>query len=183
MMLGKVQSSQEKLNMQLFKLALISIIALFCVVTGIGLLFPSSIRVSRAVNISAAPDSIYNYINDISFWKLWMEGVKDSNIDFANGKTNGEGAVAKMGTNEITMTHSAIDTISLIWKTQNGKTQTSGFELVPDSLKKTTRVQWYFLQQLKWYPWERFGAMANDKILGPSMDSSLNNLKRLLEFK
>lgn len=168
--------------MQLFKLAIISIVVLFCIVTGIGLLFPSSIRVSRAININASPDKVYSYINDISSWKLWMQGVKDNNIEFANAKKSGEGTVAKIGTNEIDITRSAVDTIELIWKTQNGKTQMSGFEFIPDAQKKITRVQWYFLQQLKWYPWERFGAMANEKILGPSMDSSLNSLKRIIEM-
>lgn len=168
--------------MQLLKLALISIVVLFCAVTAIGLLFPSTIEVTRAININAAPDSVKPFVTNISSWKLWMQNTDTANIFFKSAQTSGEGTIANISGNEITITHLTSDSIQLIWKTPGGKIQTSSFEFIADSLKKVTRLQWHFQQQLKWYPWERFGAMMNDKILGPLMDSSLNILKSKAEF-
>ena len=168
--------------MQLLKLALISIVVLFCVVTAIGLLFPSTIEVTRAVNINASPDSVKPFITNISNWKLWMQNTNNASILFKTTQTSGEGTIANISGNEITIAHVTKDSIQLIWKTPGGKIQMSNFEFISDSLKPITRLQWHFQQQLKWYPWERFGAMMNDKILGPLMDSSLNDLKRKIEF-
>jgi hypothetical protein len=44
-------------------------------------------------------------------------------------------------------------------------------------LSDTTVVQWYFDFRLKWYPWEKFGSIVFDQQLGPSMESSLENLR------
>jgi hypothetical protein len=42
-------------------------------------------------------------------------------------------------------------------------------------------LQWYFDIKLRWYPWEKFGSIVFDKQLGPPMEKSLGNLKKLLE--
>ncbi len=167
--------------MRLLKLAVISFIVLFLTVTGIGLLFPSEITVSRAVNINASPGMLHTFISNAANWELWMQHADNNSVQFLSSQTEGRGTSVKMGTGTITIIKSVPDTIETTWQNENGKIQTSAFILVADSLKKITRVQWYFKQQLKWYPWERFGAMMNDKILGPSMDSSLNILKKIAE--
>jgi hypothetical protein len=53
--------------------------------------------------------------------------------------------------------------------------------LIGDSLQKVTVVQWQFEQKIKWYPWEKFGSMMNDKILGTMMEKNLGNLRKLIE--
>ncbi len=54
-------------------------------------------------------------------------------------------------------------------------------QIYPDSAMNSTGVNWYFEQHLKWYPWERLPAIANDKIFGPFMEQSLDKLKALVE--
>jgi hypothetical protein len=53
----------------------------------------------------------------------------------------------------------------------------SGFNLLAYD-NNTTAVQWYFDIDIKWYPWEKFGSIILDKQMGPSMEKSLNNLKK-----
>lgn len=168
--------------MRILKLVLTSFFILFAIVTGIGLLFPSTVKVSRAVNISAPYDTVYKYLNDTKYWKLWMDGADSATIAFLSSKTEGTGTVIKIGTGgEVTITRNTADSIFSNWKSGEANIQHSVFTLMKDATNHVTTTQWSFEQQLNWYPWERFGSMANDKILGPIMEQSLDKLKRVLE--
>lgn len=169
------------MNIKIIRLIVISLIVLFSVVTGIGLLFPSTVRVSRAVTVNAGYDSVYKYLNDVKYWKLWMAGADSSTIEFLSARTAGMGTVAKIGTGQITITRNTPDSIYSTWKSEQGNVQTSAFTIIRDSANTKTVVQWYFEQKLNWYPWERFGSFANDKILGPVMEQSFDKLKRVIE--
>jgi hypothetical protein len=69
----------------------------------------------------------------------------------------------------------------MIWKSQKGNVQNSAFVLHNNTIQHNVTVQWFFEQKINWYPWERFGAMANDKIIGPVMEQSFDKLKKVLE--
>ncbi len=166
---------------RLLKLAVISFFILFAIVTSIGLLFPSMVRVSRAINISAPYDTVYNYLNDTKYWKRWMQGADSATIKFISTQTAGGGTEIKIGTGKVVIQRNTADSIVTVWTSEKGSVQTSGFVLLKDSAGSITAIQWYFDQQLKWYPWERFGSMGNDKILGPVMEESLDKLKKMLE--
>ena len=62
--------------MRFIKLGLISAVVLFAVVTAISLLFPSTVIVSRAVNISVPKDSIIDLVKDFNGWKQWIDGME-----------------------------------------------------------------------------------------------------------
>lgn len=165
--------------MRFLKLAFISFLVLFSLTTAIGLLFPSTVKVSRAANISAPYDSVYKYLEDVKYWKLWMAGADTGTISFLSARTAGKGTVATVGTGQVTITSTTKDSISSEWKSQQGNIQQSAFIVMQSGT--TTTVQWYFQQEIGWYPWERFGSFANDKLLGPVMEESLDKLKTILE--
>ncbi|HEY6976599.1 MAG TPA: hypothetical protein VH396_09915 [Chitinophagaceae bacterium] len=167
--------------MRFLKLAIGSLIILFLLTTAIGLFFPSAAKVTRVADIAASYDSVYHYLNDVKYWKLWMYGADTNIITFLSAKTAGTGTVAKIGTGQVTITRTTADSIYTIWKSQKGNIQNSAFVLHNNVTKHNITVQWFFEQKINWYPWERFGAMANDKILGPVMEQSLDKLKRVLE--
>lgn len=167
--------------MRALQLALISFVILFSVITAIGLLFPSTVRVSRAVNINASYDSVYQYLEDIKYWKVWMSSADTATIAFLSAKTKGTGTVATIGTGRVSMYKCTADSVLTEWKSAGGNVQHSAFVVLRDSADRVTTVQWYFEQQVGWLPWERFGSMANDKILGPVMEESLGKLKQVLE--
>jgi L-rhamnose isomerase len=47
----------------------------------------------------------------------------------------------------------------------------------------SVQVVWYIIEDLKWYPWEKFYGMMAEKMKGPLMQQSLDDLKAYLEAK
>lgn len=178
----KVRNSCFICSMKLVKLAIISVVFLFMVVTAIGLLLPSTVRVTRNITIPATGDTLYRYINDVKYWKLWMEGAKNSPVTFISKKTAGAGTKALIGNQRVDITKSTPGEVVTVWESnQSGRFQTGVFQLTGDSTVASTNVNWYYEQKLHWYPWERISAIANDKIIGPGMEQSLDNLKAIFE--
>lgn len=167
--------------MRFIKLAVFSAVVLFFIITAIGLLLPSTVKVSRTISINASHDTTYHYINDVKYWKLWMQGAEENTITFLSSRTAGIGTVAKIGTNQVSIEKSIPTFVETKWKGESGSVQTGGFNIIADSTNQSTTVNWYFEQHLSWYPWERLASITNEKILGPTMEQSLDNLKQLLE--
>jgi hypothetical protein len=162
--------------MRLLKLGFISIVIFFLLLTAIASLFPSDIVVSRAVNISANKDSIVHYISNYSKWNLWMEGAKQSGLKVVAQ----DSSKAFYGTIIIQRLFAANDVWKYEWKGKS-TTQNSTMQLIEKG--NVIIVQWQFEQHVKWYFWQKFGSMMNDKILGTTMEQSLDNLKKLIENK
>lgn len=174
-------NSQAGCGMKFIKLAIISFIVLFLIITGIGLLLPSTVRVTRNITIHASQDTLYRCISDVKYWKLWMEGAKNNNITFLSNKTAGAGTKVLIGNQRMDMTAATKNEVVTVWEGGNGRYQTGVFQLSGDSTTGNTNLNWYFEQKLNWYPWERISAISSDKILGPGMEQSLDNLKALFE--
>lgn len=161
--------------MRLLKLAFISVIVIFLVLTAFSLLLPSHVRVSRAINISAPAADIYRHVADLQQWTRWNQLLADSSITITSA------GATRMTTNrfDIDVLLAKPDSISTRWKQPNGKEFTGNFALIPSG--KVTIVQWYFDFHLRWYPWEKFAAIIYDDRMGPGMENSLTQLKALLE--
>lgn len=163
--------------MRFIKLGLISVFFLFLIITGIGLLLPSKVIVSRAVDITAPKDSIFKRVSNIYEWKNWVIGLnKEGVIITSPNEANLLGTVVK-----ITSTNNYI--IVSEWKGKNGTTQESLIRVIQDSTSPKAVAQWQFTEQLKWYPWQRFGSMMNEAIMGSQLESNLSNLKKLCETR
>lgn len=163
--------------MKLIKLFFFSVLSLFVIASFIGILLPSTVLVSRAVNITAPGDAILPYLKDIEQWKAWMDGMQQASVKISSA-THADLA----GTN-VEIIHVSDSSIISSWTTKTGTYQVSTVRLIGDPSQKITIVQWQFEQKLKWYPWERLGSMMNDKILGTMMEKNLDNLKSLVEKK
>ncbi len=159
--------------MRLVKLAILSFFILFSIITTIGLLFPSTVIVSRAVDISQNPDSVYQYIKDLYGWKQWVSGMQNQPINSAT--------LSKVGASTIKITSSNPKEITGEWIEKNGNVQKTKIDIIRSQNK--TIVHWQFEQEIKWYPWERFSSMINDKVIGNMMESNLANLVKLAEHK
>lgn len=165
------------------RFAAISVIVLFGLITAIGLLFSSRVTVVRQVEIQASYDTVFNYVNDINQWKKWM---LDSSVAVAlyTPSARGKGASAQVGNSRATILSDDSSLVRIQWQPHNGKIQESGISVFPShSVPGGVTVQWYFTQQLSWYPWERIAATLNEKILGPSMENDLARLKAVAENK
>ena len=74
------------------------------------------------------------------------------------------------------------DTIGIVhfkWARAGQEPVLSGIGTTPAG--NATIVQWFFDFKVKWYPWEKFGSIVFDKQLGPSMEISLDQLKKICE--
>ena len=68
-------SSSGIRGMRFLKLAVISLLIIFLLFTGIGLLLPSSVTVTRQEFIIAPIGDVRFYTNDLNHWKYWLNGV------------------------------------------------------------------------------------------------------------
>lgn len=166
--------------MKFIKLALFSIISLFLLISLIGLLFPSQVTVIRGVTINVPRDSVYPMLGNINQWPKWLfDSSKD--VKLLSPNSRGKGASVQVGHSKITITHDSAYYIESTWQSTRSNPQICGWNLTPDQHNPGTHLEWSYTQHLDWYPWERVGAVLNEKILGPSMDSSLARLKNRLE--
>lgn len=161
--------------MKFIKLAFISIIILFCIATAIGLLFPSMVIVSRAIDINAPKDSIQKYTGDINNWHKWIHGMNNKTVDVVSATK------ANLGGTWVTIDSLVNNTIYSSWRGKNGTNQQSILRIIQHENSGKAVVQWEFAQKVKWYPWERLSSMLNDKITGSMLEKNLNNLKNYME--
>ena len=168
--------------MRFIKLFFISIIVLFCVLMAISLTIPSHIRISRAINIGAPMQKVFNAVNDLKAWDSWNHFTSQSSLTnkIFSDPSSGYGALMKADQLSIIITDSKPDSIKTNWDQLNAKRFDAGFnfyQLRPDSVT----VQFYLDFHFKWYPWEKFTTLLYDKQLGPVMEESLSGLKHILE--
>jgi hypothetical protein len=161
--------------MRFVKLAIISAVVLFTIIYLFSLMIPSTVRISRAVNISVTIDSLLPAITDLRQWRLWNEMVEGEDL------TNKQFTENLITSDQQKVTRKALigDTLYTDWQQGNARVLHSGFTFTEANGQLV--LQWYFDIKLNWYPWEKFGSIVFDKQLGPSMEKSLGNLKKLLE--
>ncbi len=160
--------------MRVIKLAIISVIVLFGLITLMSAFMPSHLRVSRAIDINAGKKDIYNQVADIRHWELWNEYVRS----YHNKKFEADSLHA----DEISVVIND-KTDSLVtsqWQQSTGNKFGSGFAIIAQDSNHTT-LQWYFDFHLSWYPWEKFQSIIYDQQLGPVMEKSLANIKTLTD--
>jgi hypothetical protein len=166
--------------MRLVKFTILGLLALFILLTGMGLLMPSSVTVGRSVEIRAPIDSVRFYTNDIINWKYWINGADTAYFKQLTNSSTEKNSQFELGTYIITVIEDNPKYIITSWKGERGREQISRLELSPGTSYDIT-VNWSFQQQLNWYFWERLGAMLHDKVFGPAMEVSLNKLKQVCE--
>ncbi len=163
--------------MRIIKLALISIVALFLVLCFFSVLMPSTVLVSRAVDINAPSDSIKFYVSDLNQWTKWVKGMDSKDVKIKSPKE------ADLGTQVLTIKSITDSFVISIWESKKASCQESTIRFIKAPERNLTIVQWQFVQKLRWYPWEKFGSFMNDKILGPMMEENLLHLKQLAEHQ
>ena len=161
--------------MRVIKLGLISLLVLMMIATAIGFLFPSTVVVSRAVDIKSVKSPVFELVADLNKWNLWVDGMNNSSVKVYNKKS------AKLGNTMVSVIAITDSTVVTSWVNDQSPKQESTIRLITDSAQKVTVVQWQFIQQVKWYPWEKFSSMMNDKIIGTMIEKNLQNLKLLAE--
>src|SRR5690349_1817064 len=161
---------------KIVKLVIISAVILFLLITALSLLLPSHVRISRALDIAAPKERILPFISNLNQWRKWNRFVimGDSMTEFISSSSP---TAIHAGQVFIQLQKTDGDTVATTW-TQNKIESSSHIVCLPG--ERYTTVQWYFDFHLKWYPWQKFQSIIYDKELGPPMEASLENLKRIV---
>ena len=164
--------------MKYIKLALISLIVFAVLLTLVSFFFPSTVRISKAVDITAPKDSLLSLLGDADRWDEWYPGLDTLEKVQLLRKTIGyrvtpEGAMLRRTGFSDTAISSEISGAGI----RNTK---GGWNIFPAAVPNTFTVQWYQDFRLKWYPWEQFSSITFEKRYGPLLERGLENLKRAL---
>ena len=149
--------------MRILKLAVLSGIIFFLLLTAIGFLLPSHIRISRAIDIRAGRPEVRAWLSDTEKCKSWNVYLQDS-------------AASRLQVRVTAVT----DSLVLSHWEAGGKQFQSGMALYTP-MEGMVTVQWYFDFRIRWYPWEKLGSIVYDRQLGDPMQESLGKLKALVE--
>ena len=167
--------------MRLLKPLLIGIAGLMSVLLGISSLLPNHVMTSKWVRVHAEKDSILKAVKDLESWKDWnglLQGasgiaVKDSVLLWTSA----------LGTiNTITVKGSTDIGLSTEISLNGGRPFVSGFSIEKrDPSVDSVQVVWFIVEELRWYPWEKFYGMMAADVKGPLMQQSLDRFKMKLE--
>jgi len=155
--------------MRIIKLAIISFIFLFLLITIISLFIPSHVRISKAININAEKDSLFAFIADTGKWYLWHPAYQQT--------------AAKTLQNRITITP-LITNDSLVVMQLNlpgKKSLNSSWQVYHHRDTDSLTLQWYLDFNLKWYPWQKFSSLLYEERYGTMMQNGLTNLREITE--
>ncbi|MBI1341333.1 MAG: hypothetical protein GC171_00205 [Terrimonas sp.] len=164
--------------MKFLKLLLISFVLLFVLVTTISLFIPSSVRISKAVNVVAKKDSLYQEVADIRRWPLWYPPMQDTAVQT---RWEQDGNTVWLNGTKIVIDKRKTDEILASLSTQSGRKVISGWKFMEIQQADSLTVQWYMDFKLKWYPWEKFSSLFYESMYGVQMEKGLQNLKALAE--
>lgn len=164
--------------MRLIKLAILSFIFLFLLMTIISLFIPGNIRISKATNIAADDKIVYTYIDELTDWKEWHPALKNvPENEFAVLK---DSSIKVQGTT-ISVLERKNEEIITEMITDAGRPIISALKVIRHQQGDSSTLQWYMDFKLRWYPWEKFKSLFFEDIYGFQMEQGLENLKSLSE--
>lgn len=161
--------------MRFIKLAILSFVLLFLVVTVISLFIPGNISISRAMNIAADDSSTFNLISNLEDWKLWHPALKDlpeSEIDASTDSILVKNTIIKVVKRK---EDELLTEMSVI----GGRPIDNGFKLIRHEQRDSSTIQTFMNFHLHWYPWEKFRSLFYENIYGTQMEQGLANLRQL----
>lgn len=153
--------------LRLIKLAILSFVLIFILITVMSLFIPSHIRISKAINLSTTNTRVFSMINDTAQWKTWHPWFKASPELISHIQVDW-----KVKT----------DSISTVQLAQTGKkTLLNSWQLHRYPSTDSVTLQWYMDFYPKWYPWEKFGTLFYETNYGTVMEKGLNNIKTIVQ--
>lgn len=156
---------------------IIGVAGLFAVMMGFSLLLPDHVMTSKWVKVSAPKDSVITVVRNLREWPSWnlllqdatQVEVKDSTLSWTSARgTHNSMRVDTVNEVGVSTTLTLNDSRPFI----------SGFAVEKrDPAEDSVQVVWYIIEELKWYPWEKFYGMMAADMKGPLMQASLEKLK------
>lgn len=169
--------------MKYVRLLVISFLVLFLCITGISLFIPSHVRISRALNITAANDSVMAQVKDASKWKNWYPGLDTAQLLYVTGQVKGVILDASDISKPVTIIidKTGANEVTAQFTPKKMKPVINGWSTIPYPGGDSLNLQWYMDFQLRWYPWEKFASLLLEKSYGPKMEQGLSRIKTIVE--
>ena len=169
--------------MRLLKQVFIGFIGIGFIIFILSLFLPSRIHVSKSVLLPVSKNSIVNALTHIKSWQGWNPLLQDSSLEYqfpADNKVTWKTHDNK--TNAIELTKSAADSIMVVVTTDDAKAFESGFNVIENTDNTgLTKVDWWIMEDLKWYPWEKFYGLFSESLKETYLENSLQSFKRYME--
>src|ERR1700692_1682758 len=104
--------------MRFVKLFLICAIFLFLLMILLSAMIPTHLLMSRAIDIHASRDSVFNQINDLKEWKNWNVFISNSPLTHKSISmpSSGTGAAILSDQLHVTISKSSADSIVTRWQ-------------------------------------------------------------------
>jgi len=168
--------------MRLLKPLLLGLTGLSIVILLISSLLPNHVMTSKWVRVHASKDSILAEVRNLEGWKEWnglLMGASDIHVSDSTMTWVSSGGDKK---NTVTIKGSTSMGLSTEISLHEGKPFNSGFSIEKrDPSMDSVQVVWFIVEELKWYPWEKFYGIFVDKLTGAGYEQALNGLKDYLE--
>lgn len=165
--------------MKLLKLAFISFIIFFLLITGISLFIPSHIRISKAVQMNVPKEKVLDELKNPANWKHWYPGADSAQLIVEQGVVKG---ISRNNSQQALVITSVSDTAVIAEHTGlTNRKMVSGWNIMNAENPSTVTVQWYMDFKLKWYPWEKFASLLFEHQYGSQMELGLRTMKKYVE--
>lgn len=152
--------------MRFIKLALISFLAFFLLLTAISLFIPSRVRISKATNIGGTPAQVLAYVADTATWQEWHPLIQQLQ---QHGRRQHLQVKLLARTDSTVIYHTQYNTQTPI---------TNGWQVYQFASADSLTLQWYMDFDLKWYPWVKFGSLFYENTYGAVMQQGLEHLRQ-----
>jgi len=161
--------------MRAIRFFIISILILFLLITGIGLLLPGHVTISRAIDILADRERVHALLADPNRWKTWFPGADSLPLVKRAGQPTG----IQMANGGVICLRSVTDTLITLEGLQAASIDGDmGFRLLRQNPKDPVTLQWYIEFRLDGYPWERFSSLLLENKFGPLMEQGLKRVQQ-----
>jgi carbon monoxide dehydrogenase subunit G len=169
--------------MRLIKLAILSFIFLFLLITAISLFIPSHIRIAKTINLQAPKDSVMMQLKDPAKWKNWYPGMDTVKLYYENGVVKGVVVNDKDSARPMYLHITEEDPDEIAAEFVGGKLKPvmNTWKAMQYPTGDSTALQWNMDFHLRWYPWEKFSSLIFEGSYGQRMARGLLNIRRLVE--
>ncbi|HET9055696.1 MAG TPA: SRPBCC family protein [Chitinophagaceae bacterium] len=174
-------------NIKIFFFGLLVLAILF---TLFSLFIPSTVRVSRVVEIDAPAEKIYTAVSNVNTWNNWMPWSAADSLFKINVNITGEKIKSSYSwqvkkddskKGKITVVELHNDEIVMLNELSGYKASPGSFKLYTNPHAAYVLVEWKIKIGIKWYPWAKLKGILLDKIYGPVLEDGLKRLKAYCE--
>jgi len=147
--------------MRILKLGLISFVFFALLLFLMGLLVPSHVRISKAINLAAADSAVLHKVSNVAQWPAWHPAYRQGLLEKAT-------LVKTVDTDSLVVVNIAHGANSVL----------NSWQLHRFSTADSLTLQWYMDFKLSVWPWHRFSSLFYEATYGRMMEQGLKNLRQ-----